>query len=383
MARHELWVELADRPGNLAAVAADLAACGANIVHLDVHAGGDATVIDRLVVQVPDGRSRELAAAAARCGATLLHLDEADPHALVDDVVRALDVAAGLVVADRPDALAEALRRLIPADEVRIEALAASPLAGSPLAGALARGVTKIERAADPAPGGEQGTPWLLLVPHDRDGVPAVAVLSRVGPRFTATEAARCRAVLRLAAQLSPLAAGSGVPVPPRRTPTTLERLVVLGDGGLVRLRHLGPGDGDELAAHRGRCSERTRRFGRRAGAGASLTDGRDHVALAAVVGTDIVGVARYDLDAGGLDAEVAVAVEDRHQRRGIGTLLVAELAGLASHGDVRRLRAVSPAGDEGLARTFRRAGLAFRTLRRDEATVLECGLPQGLAATA
>ena len=50
MARHELWVELADKPGNLAAVAAELAACGANIVHLDVHAGGDSTVIDRLVV---------------------------------------------------------------------------------------------------------------------------------------------------------------------------------------------------------------------------------------------------------------------------------------------------------------------------------------------
>lgn len=382
MARHELWVELADRPGNLAAVAADLAACGANIVHLDVHAGGDATVIDRLVVQVPDERSPELAAAAARCGATLLHLDEVDPHALIDDVVRALDVAAGLVVADRPDALAEALRRLIPADEVRIEALAASPLAGSPLAGALARGVTKIERAADPPAAGPAGTPWLLLVPHERDGVPAVAVLSRVGPRFTATEAARCRAVLRLAAQLSRPAAVAGVPVPPRRPPTTLERLVVLTDGGLVRLRHLGPGDHDELAAHRARCSERTRRLGRRAGAATSPTDGRDHVALAAVVGNDIVGVARYDLDAGGLDADVAVAVEDRHQWRGIGTLLVAELAGLASHGDVRRLRAVTAAGDDGLARTFRRAGLSFRTLRRGEATVLECGLPQGVAAT-
>ena len=68
MGRHELWVELADRPGNLAAVAADLASCGANILHLDVHAGSESTVVDRLVVQVPDERGHELAAAAPGAG---------------------------------------------------------------------------------------------------------------------------------------------------------------------------------------------------------------------------------------------------------------------------------------------------------------------------
>src|ERR671910_1639857 len=111
MGRHELWVELADRPGNLAAVASDLASCGANILHLDVHAGGESTVVDRLVVQVPDERSHELAAAAARCGATLLQIDEVSPHTLVDDTVRALDVAVALIAADRPDAVAEAIHR--------------------------------------------------------------------------------------------------------------------------------------------------------------------------------------------------------------------------------------------------------------------------------
>src|SRR5262245_60086536 len=193
MARHELWVELADRPGNLAAVAADLAACGANIVHLDVHAGGPATVIDRLVVQVPDDRTRELAAAAARCGATLLHADDVDPHALIDDVVRALDLAALLVAADRPDALAEALGRLVPADDVCVGPRASSSVAGTPLAAAVARGETAVGRAPDPGRG------WLLAVPHHIAAAPAVAVLRRSGPRFTATEAARCQAALRLA----------------------------------------------------------------------------------------------------------------------------------------------------------------------------------------
>jgi GNAT superfamily N-acetyltransferase len=360
MARHELWVELADRPGNLAAVASDLAACGANIVQLDVHAGGGGTVVDRLVVQVPDERSAELAAAAARCGATLLHLDEVDPHALVDEVVRALDTAALLVAADRPDALAEALGRLIPADEVRIEARATS---------APARSDIRIERAPATPAGGE--APWLLVVPYERGGVEAVAVLRRVGPRFTATEAARCRAALRLAGQAGAAEPAEVTPMPARRPPTTLERLVVLGDGGLVRLRHLTPGDRDALAAHEDRCSLPV----------AAPTAGG--VALAALVGTDIVGVARYDLDPGGVDAAVTLVVEDRHQRRGIGTLLLAELAALATHAAVRRLRAVSLPGDESLARTFHRAGLAPRPRPEGTATILECGLPPSLPASA
>jgi hypothetical protein len=404
MARHELWVELADRPGNLAAVAADLAACGANIVHLDIHAGGHATVIDRLVVQVPDERSHELADAAARCGATLLHLDEVDPHLLVDDVVRALDAAGSLIAADRPDAAVEAIRRLIPADDVRVEpATTSSAPAGSPMADALARGVTTVERAweGSPGPGGvlPDEAPWLLLVPHEVDGVQSIAVLSRRGPRFTATEVARCRAVLRLAAQSgpaprpSPRPPGAGVAAPRRRPSTTLERLIALTDGGLVRLRHLGAGDRDALIAHHERCSEPTRRHSRfftpepplsaSVVDGLLRNDGRDHVALAAVVGCDIVGVGRYDLEPGGLDAEVSLAVEDRHQCRGIGTLLVGELAMLASKGDVRRLRAITHADHDGLQRTLRRAGVGFSARCEGDATVLECGLPHGLSASA
>ena len=61
MARHELWVELADRPGNLAALAGDLAACGANIVHLDVHPGPGDTVIDRDLLKVAKRLSVDVA----------------------------------------------------------------------------------------------------------------------------------------------------------------------------------------------------------------------------------------------------------------------------------------------------------------------------------
>ena len=195
----------------------------------------------------------------------------------------------------------------------------------------------------------------------------------------------------RAAAQMAAPGAATAAPagslpaLPIRRPPTTLERLIVLTDGGLVRLRHLGAGDRAALSAHHGRCS-----FLAPDAVPADVAEGllrqrgTDQVALAALVGTDIVGVGRYVLDTAGRDAEVAVAVEDRHQRRGIGTLLVYELAVLATNGEVRRLRAETGGGDgEALARTFRRAGLGFRRRGDGDATVLECGLPHGLSATA
>jgi GNAT superfamily N-acetyltransferase len=63
--------------------------------------------------------------------------------------------------------------------------------------------------------------------------------------------------------------------------------------------------------------------------------------ALVAVVGGEVVGVARYDRP---LDdpstAEVAVLVEDAWQGVGLGRQLVTELAGLAARRGVRRLTA-------------------------------------------
>jgi GNAT superfamily N-acetyltransferase len=284
MARHELWVELADRPGNLAALAGDLAACGANIVHLDVHAGTGDTVVDRLVVEVPDERRGQLVVVAAQCGATLRDLDGDDADA----------------------------------------------------------GISNARRGPLPA--------------------------------------------VRRAARLE----GSG-PSPGRRPPTTLERLVALSDGGLVRLRHLSCGDRSALAAHHRRCSEEARRHSRflspeglpTAPDSTTPDAPHDRVALAALVGGEITGVARYDLDASRTIAQVAVIVEDRHQRRGIGALLVSELAVLASNADVHHLRAVDPTGGVTLQRTLRRAGLVFTVRRDGDALVFDSGLPHGMSATA
>jgi GNAT superfamily N-acetyltransferase len=192
----------------------------------------------------------------------------------------------------------------------------------------------------------------------------------------------------------------------------TLERLVALTDGGLVRLRHLSAGDRNGLRAHHQRCSEATRQHSRflalwsvtspsaggdpaevsgdaapAAAPAAGGTHGRERsgerVVLAALVGGDIAGVARYDVDEARTVARMAVIVEDRHQRRGIGALLVNELAVLAANADVRRLRAVAPTGGDRLARTLRRAGLEFTVRRDGDALVLDCGLPHGMSASA
>ena len=72
----------------------------------------------------------------------------------------------------------------------------------------------------------------------------------------------------------------------------------------------------------------------------------------------------------------MSVIVEDGHQRRGIGSLLVNELATLASNAGVAHLRAVAPAGGDGLARTLRHAGLDVTVRRDGEALVFDCVRP-------
>ncbi len=134
--------------------------------------------------------------------------------------------------------------------------------------------------------------------------------------------------------------------------------------------------------AHHGRCSEDTRRHSRFLSPSVDVDDD-DLVALAALVGGTLVGAGRYELRDRGRRADLAVIVEDRHQRRGIGSLLVNELATLASNAGVTSLRTVAPAGGDGLARTVRSAGLDVTVRREGEALVFDCALPHGLSASA
>src|SRR5439155_5471001 len=63
-----------------------------------------------------------------------------------------------------------------------------------------------------------------------------------------------------------------------------------------------------------------------------------DHLALVALDGDTVVGVASYERDDGRPDAEFAILVADAQHGRGIGTLLLEDLAGRARAAGIREL---------------------------------------------
>jgi len=87
--------------------------------------------------------------------------------------------------------------------------------------------------------------------------------------------------------------------------------------------------------------------------------DGWNHVALIAWAGPVIVGVARFIRLKGRPDqAEVAFAVADSYQRRGLGSLLRDELVAAAGQAGVRVFRAEVMGENRGMRRLFRTPSL-------------------------
>jgi RimJ/RimL family protein N-acetyltransferase len=129
--------------------------------------------------------------------------------------------------------------------------------------------------------------------------------------------------------------------------------LHTLHDGTRILLRPIEAGDKARLSAALGRLSQETirRRF---LAAKPSFStselryltevDGRNHLALAAVLADDpeaLVGVARcVRLPDAPDTAEFAIVVGDPFQGRGLGTLLARELASAARAAGIRRFAA-------------------------------------------
>jgi GNAT superfamily N-acetyltransferase len=121
-------------------------------------------------------------------------------------------------------------------------------------------------------------------------------------------------------------------------------------DGTEVAIREIRADDKDLLAAGYARLSERSR-LRRFLGPKPRLTksdlryltevDGLNHFAVVALLGPDIVGVARWvRLIDDPEEAEAAVVVGDRLQGRGLGKILARDLADSARARGVRRIRA-------------------------------------------
>ncbi|MER6668318.1 GNAT family N-acetyltransferase [Amycolatopsis japonica] len=160
--------------------------------------------------------------------------------------------------------------------------------------------------------------------------------------------------------------------------PREWEADVLLSDGGTVHLRPVIPSDADGLVAFHGRLSERTRYF-RYFGAYPripqrdlerfSVVDHHDRVAFVALLGDDIVAVGRYERLEHGPSAEVAFVVDDAHQGRGLGSILLEHLAAAASESGLRRFVAEVLAENAGMVRVFRDAG--YQVSREIEEGVL------------
>lgn len=89
--------------------------------------------------------------------------------------------------------------------------------------------------------------------------------------------------------------------------------------------------------------------------------DHHDREAVAAVAGGDVVGVAEYARTPGSAIAELAIVVADSWQRQGVGTRLVAALAGRAVEEGIEGF-AVDIQGDNfGALKLFRRVAPGVR----------------------
>ncbi|TDC63845.1 GNAT family N-acetyltransferase [Actinomadura sp. GC306] len=162
--------------------------------------------------------------------------------------------------------------------------------------------------------------------------------------------------------------------------PDHWEADVVLSDGGTAHLRPIRPDDGEMLRAFHGRLSPESiyyRFFSPRP----HLSDRDvehfttvDHdlrAALIATIGEEMVAVVRYDRLADRPEtAEVAFLVEDAHQGRGLGPVLLEHIAAAARERGLRRFVASVLPENRRMTRVFREAG--YRAEQRFEEGVIE-----------
>src|SRR4051812_5196064 len=149
---------------------------------------------------------------------------------------------------------------------------------------------------------------------------------------------------------------------------TSLVRDVILRDGSALRLRSPAPEDETAIKAFFDALSAESR-YTRFHGAGRTDTVSRDYahadgdsrVALLARLGERVVAVAGYDrLNEPGV-AEVAFAVADAMQGRGLATRMLEQLAEVGAERGVRRFDAEVMSDNRAMLRVFSSAGFDVR----------------------
>ena len=193
-------IELPDEPNTLARIATALGGLGANILHIDVHELDGTDVVDEILIAGPPTLSPgQVRSALLEAGARTV-ISVPIVHRQMDALVRALSALLTFVHDPSDQRLIAAVPSIVTVD---------------------AAGIERIDDLGDVDPSGRQlrsGTPaarateagWVLAVPRlERTPIPYDALVLRRGPRFSATEVARLRALLLLHAHLE--AAGEPV----------------------------------------------------------------------------------------------------------------------------------------------------------------------------
>ncbi|UGY94851.1 GNAT family N-acetyltransferase [Streptomyces gobiensis] len=318
-----------DEPGSLAALCTQLADRRVDILALQTHPLGEATV-DEFLLRTPRSlEPQELTRLAAAGGGENTWLERADAHDLVDAPTRVLGMATrtALDTSELPLALRQLLGRCT------IRSLPASSLSGAPLGEPV------------PAEGALEET--VLRLPDPAGGS---IVIERPQLPFTPTEFARARALVELDARL-------GQRVPRRRD------VLSLPAGNAITVRRA---DTRDLAAARAmheRCSDRTlamRYHGpvsdadRYLGHLLSPRFGRTLAVETAPGRLVALGHLLWDGD----ETEVALLVEDGWQRRGIGAELLGRLVALAVEARCENVYAVTQSSNTAMVAAMRGLGL-------------------------
>ena len=146
----------------------------------------------------------------------------------------------------------------------------------------------------------------------------------------------------------------------------------LLADGSTVHVRPISPDDADRLAEFHARLSPESI-YLRFFSSHSRLTpdelyrfthvDGDSRMAIVATARDAIVGVARYDRpDPSPDEAEVAFVVADEYQGRGVGTLLLEDLAAHARAHGITRFRADTLWQNKAMQDVFRNAGFEVKS---------------------
>ncbi|MEU7874183.1 GNAT family N-acetyltransferase [Dactylosporangium sp. NPDC049140] len=142
---------------------------------------------------------------------------------------------------------------------------------------------------------------------------------------------------------------------------------VLLSDGTTVHLRPIRPDDADRIVALHSRFSERTRylryfsaypRIPQRDLDRFVNVDHHDREAFVVEHAGELIAVGRYErLGAGSHQAEVAFVVEDAHQGRGIGSVLIEHLVAAADTEGITEFEADVLPVNQAMLRVFMAAG--------------------------